>query len=367
MSAGKTLAAVMTEPLRTELREFALPEIGPDEGLLRIIVNGICSSDWNMYNNGRPGPRILGHEMVGTIEKIGKAAAYRWGVKEGDLVALEEYLPCGHCEYCRSGEIRSCLETDQTRPGSVRYGSTPLTVAPSIWGGYSQFVYMPPRTVIHRVPAGVPPHIAAMCLPIGNGFQWAFIDGGAGPGKTVVIQGPGQQGLGCVLAASVAGADQIIVSGLSIDEERFTMAKALGAHHTVAVDKVDLLEAVSELTNGRMADLVIDTSGAGPSNTNPSLQLLRKRSTMLAISRKGAVQNFDMDRVISNQLNVRGTRGHSYHAVELALKAMQSGRYPIELMSTKVMGLKDVDFALRTAGGKTDLRAIHMSIDPWGT
>ncbi|MFM1814751.1 MAG: hypothetical protein RLZ98_1446 [Pseudomonadota bacterium] len=365
MGASTTLAAVMTKPLETEVRELPVPDVGPDDGILRVIVNGICSSDWLQYNREAPGPRILGHEMVGTIEKIGKAAAYRWGVKEGDLVALEEYLPCGHCEYCRSGEIRSCLETDQTRPGAIRYGSTALSVAPSLWGGYSRFVYMPPRTVIHKVPEGVPPHIAAMCLPIGNGFQWAFLDGGAGPGKTVVIQGPGQQGLGCVLAAAVAGADQIIVSGLSHDTERFTLAKALGAHHTVAVDQVDLLEAVSELTNGRMADLVIDTSGVGPSNTNPSLQLLRKRSTMLAISRKGAVANFDMDRVIANQLNVRGTRGHSYAAVELALKAMASGRYPIELMSTQVMALGDVDHAIRTMGGKTGERAIHISIDPW--
>ena len=101
----------------TEFREFPLPEIATDAGLLRIVVNGICSSDWNMYNNEKPGPRILGHEMVGTIEKIGEAAAYRWGVKVGDLVALEEYLPCGHCEYCRAGEIRSCLQTDQRLAG----------------------------------------------------------------------------------------------------------------------------------------------------------------------------------------------------------------------------------------------------------
>ena len=72
-----------------------------------------------------------------------------------------------------------------------------------------------------------------------------------------------------------------------------------------------------------------------------------------------------MDRVISNQLLVRGTRGHSYQAVELALNAMASGRYPIELMSSAVMGLSEVDYALRTAGGKTDTRAIHISIDPW--
>ena len=54
---------------------------------------------------------------------------------------------------------------------------------PALWGGYSHFVYMPPRTIVHRVPEGVPPHIAAMCLPIGNGFQWTLFDCGAGPAR----------------------------------------------------------------------------------------------------------------------------------------------------------------------------------------
>ena len=115
-------AAVMTALRKTEIRQFDLPEIGPDAGWLRVEVNGICSSDWNMYNNDKPGPRILGHEMVGRIERMGPAAAYRWGVEEGDLVALEEYLPCGHCEYCRAGEIRSCMATDQRFSGGIRFG-----------------------------------------------------------------------------------------------------------------------------------------------------------------------------------------------------------------------------------------------------
>lgn len=234
---SKALAAVAVNARATELREFAIPEIAPDAGLLRIEATGICGSDWPMYLNAKPGPRILGHEMIGTIAKLGDIARERWGVTEGDRVALEEYLPCGHCEYCRTGEYRSCLATDSSLPGAIRYGSTPLTVAPSLWGGYSQYLYMHPRTVLHRVPAGVPHHIAAMALPIGNGFQWAYLDGEAGPGKTVVILGPGQQGLGCVIAAKAVGADCIIISGLARDERRLGVAHELGAHHTIMADQ----------------------------------------------------------------------------------------------------------------------------------
>jgi threonine dehydrogenase-like Zn-dependent dehydrogenase len=360
-----SLAAVATKPRETQLRSFALPEIAADAGLLRVAATGICGSDWPMYLSEKPGPRILGHEMIGVIEKLGEAARARWGVSEGDVVALEEYLPCGHCEYCRTGEYRSCLETDSRIPGSIRYGSTPLSVAPSLWGGYAQYLYLHPRSVLHRVPPGIPTHIAAMALPIGNGFQWAFLDGGAAPGKTIVIQGPGQQGLGCVVAAKAAGASTIIVSGLARDAHRLAVAKELGAHHCVMVDQEDLGQAIARITGGRMADIVIDASGGGAAIVNPALALLRKRGTLLIAARKGAIAGFDMNQVIDKQIVLRGTRGHSFEAVELALKTMAAGTFPLEKMSSHVVGLKDIDRALRMVGGESEERSIHITVDPW--
>lgn len=358
-------AAVAVKPRETELRSFALPEIPADAGLLRVSATGICGSDWPMYLSEKPGPRILGHEMIGVIEKLGEVARARWGVTEGDIVALEEYLPCGHCEYCRTGEYRSCLETDTRIAGSIRYGSTPLTVAPALWGGYSQYLFMHPRTVLHRVPAGIPSHVAAMALPIGNGFQWAFLDGGVGPGKTIVIQGPGQQGLGCVIASKAAGAATIIVSGLTRDEGRFAVAKELGAHHCIAADQEDLGKAVTRLTGGRMADIVIDASGGGAAIVNPALALLRKRGTLMIAARKGAIAGFDMDQVINKQILLRGTRGHSFEAVELALQTMAAKTFPLEKMSSHVVGLKDIDIALKMVGGESQERSIHITVDPW--
>lgn len=365
MTTNRSLAAVMLRTEVTEMREFPLPEIPEDAGLLRIRANGICGSDWNHYHNEKLGQRILGHEMVGTIERIGRAAAYRWGAKEGDLVAVEEYLPCGHCEYCREGEIRSCYETDTRMAGAIRYGSTSITVPPALWGGYSQFAYLHPRSLVHRVPDGVPPRIAAMALPLGNGFQWAALDGKAGPGKTVVIQGPGQQGLCCVIAASVVGADLIIVSGLKKDRQRLELARVLGAHHTVMADEADLLEAVADITRGRMADLVIDTSGAAPESVNASMRLLRKRGILQRVSRKGPVPSFDADHLVFTQITLQGLRGHSFQAVEMALRTMALGRVPLERMSTHLLGLADVDRALRMVGGQSQEQSIHVSIDPW--
>jgi threonine dehydrogenase-like Zn-dependent dehydrogenase len=361
-----SVAAVTVAPRQTLLQDFPLPKTSPDAGLLRVAATGICGSDWPMYLSAAPGPRILGHEMVGVIEQLGEFAAQRWGVKVGDVVALEEYLPCGHCEYCRSGEFRSCLETDSRLPGAIRYGSTPLSTAPALWGGFSQYLYLHPRSVLHKVPAGVPDHIAAMAIPLGNGFQWAVLDGGAGPGKTVVVQGPGQTGLACVLAAKAAGADRVILAGLARDTARFEVARRLGADVTVAVDQEDLVGTVSRLTEGRMADLVIEATNAGPEIINTSLVLVRKRGKLLLASRKGrAAPELDTDRLMGMQLTVVGVRGHSYQSVEWALAAMAAQRFPLEILSTAVIGLDGLDHALRTIGGETGESAIHISVAPW--
>jgi threonine dehydrogenase-like Zn-dependent dehydrogenase len=329
-----------------------------------VLANGVCGSDPGKYKNEKFGQIILGHEIVGIVEELGAVAGDRWGVKEGDYVALEEYLPCGHCDYCRSGEYRSCHQAD-FRMGGIRYGSTGINVAPALYGGHSQFLYLHPRSVLHHVPEGVPPHIAAMALPLGNGFQWTYLDGRAGPDKTVVIIGPGQQGFGCVVAAATAGAENIVMAGLSRHKPRFEIAKRLGATLCLAMDETDPREEIAKVTDGRMADLVIDVAGSGPELINAGIALLAKHGTMLCTAYKRAMIPFDHDRFVQNQVVMRGTRGHSYHAVELALRTMRSGKYPLELISTHVMGLKEVDRALRMVGGELPEKSIHVTIEPW--
>jgi threonine dehydrogenase-like Zn-dependent dehydrogenase len=351
----------------TEVRDIPLPEIPADAGLLRVIAAGICGSDVPMYASDKIIPRILGHENVGTIEKIGEIARQRWGLNVGDMVALEEYLPCGHCIDCRSGEYRSCLETDSKRSGSLRYGSTSLDLGPALWGGYSQFQYLHPRSVFHRVPDGVEPRIAAMALPIGNGFQWAYLDGGAGPGQTVVVQGPGQQGLACVIAAKASGASLIICTGLTRDRHRLEAAKRLGADHVVMVDQEPLPEAIARITKGQGVDLAIDVSSGGASEViGGALKAMKKRGKLLtAAYKRKLLSEFDMDIIIEKQVTLRGVRGHSYRSVELALDLMARKTIDLGVMSTHHFGLNDVDHALRLVGGEIQDGAIHVTVAPW--
>ena len=367
-------AAVQVAVKQTQVQEFQLPEIPADAGILRVLRAGICGADVPMYADHSKVPRILGHENVGIIEKLGELAGERWGVKVGDYVALEEYLPCGHCAMCRSGEFRACEETNQqVSATALRYGSTKTSVWPGLWGGYSQFQYMHPRAVLHKVPDGVPPRMAAMALPLGNGFQWAFFDGGAGPGQTVVVQGPGQQGLACVVAAKAAGAKTVISTGLARDEQRLTVAKRLGADHVVKVDEEALKDRVMEITGGQGADLVLDVSAGGATEViNGGLDILKSRYGKLvcAAFKKHPVDGFDLDMLIRKAVTLRGVRGHSFEAVEMALALMKAGTIDLEAMSTHEFGLDQVDEALRLVAGeirdKNGNMSIHVTIDPWG-
>ncbi|HXP94482.1 MAG TPA: alcohol dehydrogenase catalytic domain-containing protein [Candidatus Binatia bacterium] len=370
---GHSRAAVQIAPHKMEIRELPLPELPADAGLLRVLRAGICGADVPMYADSSKVPRILGHENVGIIEKLGELAAERWGVKEGDYVALEEYLPCGHCDFCRSGEYRACELTNHKGPTGLRYGSTKTTVWPGLWGGYSQFTYIHPRAVLHKVPEGVSPRLAAMALPLGNGFQWAYLDGQAGPGQTVVVQGPGQQGLACVVAAKAAGARTVICTGLARDGHRLEVAKKLGADHVIAVDQESMRERVREITDGYGADLVLDVSSGGATEViNGGLDILKGRNGKLltAAFKRKAIDGFDLDMVITKAVELRGVRGHSFKSVEMALDLMKAGAVDLEAMSTHEFGLEGADEAVRLVAGeirdKDGNGAIHVTINPWG-
>ena len=369
--AEKALAATQIGQRQIEVREFALPEIAEDAALLKVEVAGVCGADVHFFQEAPAQPRILGHENVGVIARIGRYASRRWGLKEGDLVALEEYLPCYYCEWCHKGEYRHCWATDiLNNPGAPRYGLTDTTYPPSLWGGYSQYLYMPHNAVWHRLPRGTAAEEAVLAVPLSNGVQWACIDGGVGVGKTILIQGPGQMGLGCVVAAKQAGADCVIVTGLSKDRWRLDVARQLGADYMIEAGAEDVREKVAEITGGKGVDVVVDcTSGARSEPTLMALDALRTRGGVMVLQGQEMPEfpNFPLGKLANKYVTLKMARGHSYAAVERALEIIGAHRYPLHLMRTHHFDLSHVDTAIRATGGEEIEGAVHVSVRPWAS
>ena len=154
-------ALVLDSPRELALRELPEPSLGPADGLLRVEACGLCGTDHEQYTGALPGARpfVPGHETVGVIEAIGDDAARRWGVSEGDRVAVEVFQSCRSCESCRAGVYRRC-ERHGMRD---MYGFVPVDHAPGLWGGYAERQYLAPDSMLLPVPeAGDPkPQTAA--------------------------------------------------------------------------------------------------------------------------------------------------------------------------------------------------------------
>ena len=368
--AEKVLAALKVAARTTELREFDLPDVPADAALMKVEVAGVCGTDVSQYKLPlRGGPLIMGHENVGYLAKVGSLFARHKGVKEGDLMFLEHYLPCGNCEWDHMGEYRHCAATEWFYdPSAIRYGYTSTDIAPALWGGFSHYVYLPLNAVLHRVPDGLSPELAGIATPMSNGIQWAVIDGGVGYGSTVLIQGPGQQGLCCVMAAKQAGAAQIIVTGTSRDARRLEVAQALGADEAIDVQKHEPLARILELTQGRGVDVVIDcTGGAGNAPVLLGIEATKRRGGTMVVQGEGnaTFPDFPLGRLTRKGMTLKSARGHSYRAVELGLQHLASKRFPLELMTTHRFGLAEVDYAIKSVGGEGAPGAIHVSVLPW--
>jgi alcohol dehydrogenase len=318
--ARHALAAVLERPREFHLREFPIPATGPEDGLLRVEGCGLCGTDyeqWQGHIRGWGGgmPIIPGHEVIGFIEEIGAQAAKRWKVKEGDRVAIEPVIPCGHCSQCVVGAYTRC-EADM---GYGLYQGT--HVAPSLWGGYATHLYLHPRAMVHRLPGGISTDLMTLFNPLSNAIRWVYEVGQVGLGSTVVIEGPGQRGLLAVVVARRAGASRIIVTGTQHDEERLGLAMQLGASATINVDAEDPVERVRLITEGKLADIVLDVSAGATAPVVQAVDMVKRggRIVLAGLKGKNTLNDFLVDKVVFREIELVGVLSAGWASCELAI------------------------------------------------
>lgn len=356
-------AAVLTAPNRIEIREFPRPQIGPDDGLLRVEANGICGSDVEQYRGHigfRGSPVIPGHEPLGIVEEIGERAAQRWGVSAGDRVAVEVLVPCHACPKCLAGSYAAC-----TRRAGV-HGFTPAEVAPALWGGLAEYLYLSPGSIPHQVDKDLPAETAVMFNVLGAGVRWALHLGEVRLGDTVLVLGSGQRGLACVVAAKAAGAGTVITTGLAADAHKLELARRFGADHTIVADEEDTAARVEEITGGAGVDVVLELTPMAAAPVADALRAARHGGRIVLAGLKGGYAvPVDTDMVVNKALTLVGAYGVDAPAYDEAIRIIESGRFPLHEMHTHTLGLDDAAHAIELLGGDVPGdRAVHASVHP---
>jgi threonine dehydrogenase-like Zn-dependent dehydrogenase len=248
------------------------------------------------------------------------------------------------------------------------YSFIPTTVPPALWGGYAEYMYLDPHTVLHEISATVPPEVAALYQPIAAGIRWAAHAAGTKVGDTVVILGAGQRGLGSVVGAREAGAQKIIITGLRRDAHKLALAVEFGAHATIVADEEDTVERVRELTDGHGADVVLDVTPVAVDPVVHAIEVAKSGGTVLFAGMKGSgrtIPDFSSDQVIMKELTIRGMNGQDIRAYEPALRLIESGKYPLHKMHTHTFGLDDAERAIQTLAGRVPGESsISLTISP---
>jgi threonine dehydrogenase-like Zn-dependent dehydrogenase len=269
-------AAIFIEPGRIVLEEKPIPDVGSTDALIRITTTTICGTDIHILKGEYPVARRLtiGHEPVGTIEKLGSAVT---GYTEGQRVIAGAITPSGHSAACLCG----CLSQDGTgtkhgfkATGGWKFGNT-------IDGAQAEYLLVPDAMAnLAPVPDGLTDEEVLMCPDImSTGFSGAE-SGGVRIGDTVAVFAQGPIGLCATAGAKLSGATTIIAVD-SIDK-RMTVARALGADHVVNFRQEDPVQAIMRLTGGRGVDVAIEALGT-QATFEGALRVLRPGGTLSSL------------------------------------------------------------------------------------
>jgi threonine dehydrogenase-like Zn-dependent dehydrogenase len=341
----------------TDIRveEVPDPTPGPGEVLVQVEVAGICGSDLHGYRDPsrstRPGPTMRGHELAGQVAAIGAgvrslAVGERVGVEPRHLVS------CGHCRWCRSGDPQLC--PDLGREGGRAVHST----------GFAEYSL----------------ESAAKCYPLPQhlSIEWAAIlDVYAvavhaahrvpiRPADTVVVLGSGAIGLATAQVAKALGARQVIAVGRR--DPPLQVAEQLGCDETVNSAKVDLVEAVRGMSDGRGADVVFEAVGGRAPTLSQAIDVASRGGQVGVIGAFVEPQTLDPRSCMSKELSVHWAWSYgTWDGVpeyQVALNMMADGRVDPGPLITHRFPLDRIGEAFAAADDKRTSGAIKVLVIP---
>ncbi len=277
------------------LEQAPVPEIGPDELLIRVGTVGICGSDVHYFEHGRCGsfivehPFILGHEFMGRIAAVGGQAGH---FEIDQRVAIDPSRPCGQCVFCQSGRSNLCR--------SMRYFGT-ASVTPHADGAYAEYVTVPARNC-HPLPESISDPQAAVLEPMSIALHAVRRCGGVN-GQPVLITGGGPIGQLIAMVARAEGATWIGLSDLRDYPRQFASARGVDAVFNPAAPQ--FADQVAEQTNGG-PQIIFECSGAGTALTG-AIESCAVGGTIVQVGTLPETADIPANRIMTKELAYLGS------------------------------------------------------------
>lgn len=302
------------DPEVLAIEEIPRPEIEADEMLVRVGACGVCGHDL-LARAGKLGgglPRVLGHEIAGTVERVGASVL---AFAPGDRVVLGQRRACGKCSACRSGHPNHCTS------GPGFYGE-------QLQGGYAEYVVAGPENTV-RLPPEIS-DVTAAALPCGVATPMHAIRRlGLSIGETVAIVGAGGGvGVHAVSIAALCGARVIAVTHRP---DKVAKLQDRGAYAVVAGDAGDIVSAVRSVAGGPV-DAVVDCAGV---TLNASLRMLRHGGRLALLGNiDPRALDLEAGLLILKEIELLGSSHGTPDELALAVELVRSGQVVPVLAAT---------------------------------
>ena len=377
-------AAVMVAPEKMETQHLPYPDhLEPGAVIVKMEMSGICGTDKHAYNGevtlygGTESeqdmvfPSVHGHENSGIIVEMngsGRDIEYRGqDLKVGDRVTNCPHVICGRCWYCRNVHgYPYCAEHQGI--GMTYYADR----FPYIVGGWSEYMYLPPKAWIYKVPEYLPVEYACLAelfvvsalLDRAKEFS-AYGGKGFHFGDTVVVQGAGPIGMMMMVKARLLGAGKVIA--LDAMQEKLELAKEFGADVGINVANLsdaDLVEAIQAETEGRGADVVVETVGR-PEGVRGGLEMLRRGGTYLETGNfadTGSVSLNIHRHIAAKNVLIYGNTNHPHDGYDAAMQMMYRFKdtFPFEKLITHRFSLDQAQEALEKSFDSDALKVVFV-------
>jgi L-iditol 2-dehydrogenase len=287
------------------LETVAVPAIGRGELLVKVATCGICGTDLKKIHTGsHSAPRIFGHEMVGTVVKVGE------GVERfqlGERVMVFHHVPCGECYYCRKRTPAQCL---QYKKVGVTAGFEPSG------GGFAEYIRVMDWIVssrgVVRIPDDIPFEQAAFLEPVNTVLKGVKMLNLV-PDETLLVIGQGPIGLMHAALANRTGA-KVLTSDMY--PERHAIAARFGLHNPINAGTENVVERVFAETEGRGADAVVLAVG-GNALIKTAMDAVRPGGkVMLFAQTQHGEATFDPGAVCMDEKTLLGSYSSSFDILD---------------------------------------------------